>query len=207
MRHCAPVYGNLLTPVKPGPDATLVIVAGGRGIRLGTVAKGLIRLGDSTIVEHLLGESPIPCAFINSNTAETYQGLGPPIVGDVVGGRGAPGGVVTALAMASSEWVLVLGCDMPNVTRAVMTQLLEARSPTCDVVCGERRGQLEPLLGVYRRSLVHQWAPRVFEGSAQNVPGLRALLREARTTLVEVGDDSVFESVNTAADLRRIRRR
>jgi molybdopterin-guanine dinucleotide biosynthesis protein A len=197
------VYGKLLTPVKQRPSASLAIIAGGRGSRLGLQPKGLIRLGNTTIVEHLLAVSPVHCCLINSNEAEPYAFLGLPIVGDVMPHRGAPGGVLTALLMAPTEWVLIAGCDMPYVTRDVMERLVAAAGPAVDVVCCARGGRLEPLLGLYRRALWAEWLQRI---AAAKPPALRALVQGMRCTVLPVDDDSLLTSVNTPADLLQLRR-
>jgi molybdopterin-guanine dinucleotide biosynthesis protein A len=190
------VYGSLTSGVNP----TTVIIAGGQGQRLGGAYKGLIRIGNSTLIERTLAQCPEGPRLINANQAEPYAFLGLPVVADLEPGRGAPGGVVTALAMSSTDAVLVVACDMPNVTRRSMTDLLELFVEGVDVVCYERRGDLEPLLAVYRRELVHQWWPQL----ASN-PSLRGLVREARVRLIQVDDDSLLDSINRPEDLERLR--
>jgi molybdopterin-guanine dinucleotide biosynthesis protein A len=188
------VYGSRSAAVNP----TTVIIAGGAGHRLGGVHKGLIRLGETTIIEHLLAEAPPGPKLINCNAAEPYQFLDIPVVADLEPGRGAPGGVVTALAMAATEAVLVVACDMPRVTGRAMAELLALFGEGVDVVCFERRGDLEPLCAVYRRALVHRWFPLL----TQN-PSLRGLVRASRVRLIQVDDDALLDSLNTPDDLRR----
>jgi molybdopterin-guanine dinucleotide biosynthesis protein A len=188
------VYGTRAAIVNP----TTVVLAGGLGQRLGGVTKGLIRVGGLTLVERVLLEAPPGPRFISANRAEPFDFLDLPVVADLEPGRGAPGGVVTALAMSATEVVLVVACDMPNVTRLAIDQLLAAWSDEVDVVCFERRGALEPLLALYRRSLVHRWRPLL----ASN-PSLRGLIRQVRVGLVQADEDALLDSVNTPADLAR----
>ncbi|MFZ5441526.1 MAG: molybdenum cofactor guanylyltransferase [Myxococcota bacterium] len=183
--------------VKPGVPPTLVVIAGGRGRRLGGVPKGLIQLESGlTIVEHLLslGEGP---RFINTNDPEAYERFGVPLIGDLVPEKGAPGGVVTALAIAPSEWVFVVACDMPLVTREDLALLAAARRPGADTICFTREGRLEPLVGLYRQALWQDWAPRL-EGN----PSLRSLLESTHLETIESPQPHHLISLNSLDDVR-----
>jgi molybdopterin-guanine dinucleotide biosynthesis protein A len=187
-----------MVPVKEPPRVTFVVQAGGRGSRLGGLPKGLIRLENERIVDRLLALGERWPSWVVANDPWPYEDLPVPIVGDVVPGRGAPGGVVTALAIASTDWVLTVACDMPFVTQAAIDALLAAAGDDADVVCFEREGRLEPLLGLYRRTLLGAWGDAL---DAQ--PSLQGLIRAARARVLPLPDPSVLDSLNTPDDVRR----
>ncbi|HEY1086976.1 MAG TPA: molybdenum cofactor guanylyltransferase [Archangium sp.] len=191
------MYGSHDTSVKPGGPPALVVLAGGRGRRLGGVPKGLIRLANGlTVVEQLLTLARGP-AFVSANVSESYERFDVPVVGDLVPDKGAPGGVVTALAVAPTEWVFVVACDMPFVTRAMLDELERRRHPGADVVCFTREGKLEPLVGLYRRALCFDWALRL-DGN----PSLRELVDSVRVDTVESEQPHRLTSLNSPDDLR-----
>jgi molybdenum cofactor guanylyltransferase len=189
------------------PDVTLGVIAGGQGKRLGGVVKGLLEVEGRTVVERLLelgrrfGE-----VLLVANEPGPYARFGVRTVGDVVRGRGAPGGVHAALVEARTPWVLAVACDMPFVEEGVVRALLGARGPEVDVVCFTVGGRVEPLLAVYRRELAHAWGPRLREEE----PSLRDLMALCRTNplpeealrAVDPQARSVL-SVNTPEDLAR----
>ena len=187
-----------MVPVKEGSALTFVVQAGGKGSRLGGVAKGLIRLGGERIVDRLLALGAEWPRWVVANEPGAYEDLPVPVVADVVPGRGAPGGVVTALAVADTEWVLTVACDMPFVTREAIDALLAAAGPEVDVVCFERGGRLEPLLGLYRRALLEEWAAKL-----DQQPSLQGLIRSARHRVLTPGDPRVLDSLNTPDELAR----
>lgn len=188
------VYGSRDTSVK---TATRVVLAGGRGRRLGGVPKGLIRLpSGETLIERLLGLCSGFPHFISTNDPQAYEWLDEALVADLYPDRGAPGGVVTALACAATEWVTVLACDMPFLDGALLDGLEAARNPDIDAVCFARDGHLEPLVACYRRSLVFDWAPRL-EGN----PSLHALLESCRLRVLTPTDPRVLSSLNAPVDL------
>jgi molybdopterin-guanine dinucleotide biosynthesis protein A len=189
------MYGNQGFRVKSPPDWTLLVLAGGRGRRLGGIAKGLIRLpSGETVVEHLLSLTDGP-RLVSTNDPQAYERLDVPLVADLVPERGAPGGVVTGLAMATTEWVVVVACDMPLVTREMIDALLERRHAGVDVVCFTRDGELEPLLGCFRRTLCHDWAPRL-----DGHPSMKELISSARLEVVESSEPHRLTSLNSPHD-------
>ncbi|MGV3625066.1 MAG: molybdenum cofactor guanylyltransferase [Archangium sp.] len=180
-----------------GAAPTLVVLAGGQGSRLGGLPKGLLRLPDGvTVIEHLLELTDGP-AFVSTNHPEWYERLDVPLVADLQPDRGAPGGVVTALAMATTEWVTIVACDMPFVTREMLETLWQHRHPGADAVCFTRGDQLEPLVGLYRRSLVYDWEPRL-----DGCPSMRALAESVRLDTINWHEPERLMSLNSPDDFR-----
>lgn len=189
------------------PDVTLAVVAGGQGRRLSGVPKGLLRLGDSTVLDRLLTLAPLFAeVLLIANAPEPYARFGLRTVSDVVPDKGAPGGVHAALASARTEWVLAVACDMPFVSPEAVRVLLEARAAECDAVCFTVGGRVEPLLAVYRASLAGPWGERLRHGD----PSLRELLSQGHARLLPEqalqAVDAELRSlvnVNTPEDLQR----
>jgi molybdopterin-guanine dinucleotide biosynthesis protein A len=83
--------------------------------------------------------------------AEKYAGLGFPIIPDPLS-VGPLGGIHAALAASTAEWNLVLACDMPAVSGALLSELLERaeRSAADCLVPAGPSGRPEPLCAAYR---------------------------------------------------------
>jgi molybdopterin-guanine dinucleotide biosynthesis protein A len=125
-----------------------------------------------------------------------YDRFGARRVSDVEPGRGAPGGVVTALLEAATPWVLVVACDMAGVTEAAVAPL--RAEADAEVRCYQLGGRLEPLLAIYAASLGPRWRPRLADD-----PSLQELVRQARHLALEPASPRFLESVNTPDDLER----
>jgi molybdopterin-guanine dinucleotide biosynthesis protein A len=134
---------------------TLVIQAGGESRRMGQ-DKALMPFLGRPLIERVL-ERLSPLAdevLVTTNRPDSYRFLGLPLVADLIPGRGALGGLYTAVASARNALVAVAACDMPFASRelfAYQRDLLEAEA--VDVVIppsGEGHGY-EPLHAVYRR--------------------------------------------------------
>lgn len=189
------------------PDVTLAVVAGGQGRRLSGVPKGLLRVGEGTVLERLLALAPLfPEVLLVANVPEPYARFGLRTVADVVAGKGAPGGVHAALVGARTAWVFAVACDMPFVRPEAIRVLMEERGPEVDAVCFTVAGRVEPLLAVYRAALASPWEQALREGD----PSLRELLSRCRARLLPEAAlravDAELRSlvnVNTPEDLSR----
>ena len=71
------------------------------------------------------------------------------ILQDEVAYQGPLGGLVTALAAATDEWMLAVAADMPHLTPEVIRALWDLRDDADAVVPVTEKG-LEPLLALYR---------------------------------------------------------
>lgn len=91
--------------------------------------------------------------LVTTNQPDELSFLGVPLVPDLLPGRGALGGLYTALAAAHEDLVAVAACDMPFASAALLTAaagILQAES--ADVVIAKTAEGYEPLHAVYRRS-------------------------------------------------------
>jgi molybdopterin-guanine dinucleotide biosynthesis protein A len=90
--------------------------------------------------------------IVTTNRPDEYAFLGLRLVPDLKPGRGALGGLYTAIASAAHPIVAVVACDMPFASR----MLIEAASrllgeEEADVVIAQSAEGYEPLHAVYRR--------------------------------------------------------
>ena len=90
--------------------------------------------------------------LITTNRPDDYAFLNQRLVTDLKLGRGALGGLYTAIASASNPHVAVVACDMPFASAALLeaaTQLMVQEE--ADVVIARGEEGYEPLHAVYRR--------------------------------------------------------
>ncbi len=180
-------------------ELTLAILAGGAGKRLGGRAKGLLTANGVPFVERVLKLGLLCRDALIVSSDPAYDRFGVRRIEDVEPGRGAPGGLVTALLCARTPWVLVAACDMPFVTIAAAEQLIAAAHDE-DVTCFMRGAAVEPLLAVYRAALGVEWRPLLVGN-----PSLRALVSGRQLRTLEVSDAAVLDSINTVEQLATVK--
>lgn len=179
-----------------------LLLAGGRGSRLGGQDKGLMcwrgepvaaRL--TALARQLTGEVLISC---NRNQA-IYQQWADRLVGDDDADFPGPlAGILAGLRACSGTHLLVLPCDMPQLDAGLLERLgaransLPARP--CLVRAGE---QWHPLLAVIPRALLPALQSSWDQG--QRSP-LRWMLGQSHTALELPADDPRLHNANTLAD-------
>jgi molybdopterin-guanine dinucleotide biosynthesis protein A len=92
--------------------------------------------------------------IVTTNQPASYGFLGLPLVPDLKPGRGALGGLYTAIAAARRPLVAVAACDMPFASGEVFAlekELLEAETADVAIPPSEQGHGYEPLHAVYRR--------------------------------------------------------
>ena len=133
---------------------TVVIQAGGQSARMGE-DKALKPFLGRPLIQHVIDRlAPIADEIIvTTNHPDDYAFLNLRLVADLVPGRGALGGLYTAVASAASPLVAVIACDMPFASATLLetaTRLLVQEE--ADVVIFRTDEGYEPFHAVYRRA-------------------------------------------------------
>jgi molybdopterin-guanine dinucleotide biosynthesis protein A len=132
---------------------SLVIQAGGKSERMGEDKALKPFLGRPLIQQVMDRLAPIADEIIvTTNRPTDYAFLGHRLVSDLAPGRGALGGLYTAVASAAHPIVGVVACDMPFASKALIeaaTRLIVEEE--ADVVIAKTEEGYEPFHAVYRR--------------------------------------------------------
>ncbi|MCK8187773.1 molybdenum cofactor guanylyltransferase MobA [Erwinia amylovora] len=96
---------------------TGVILAGGRGSRMGGEDKGLINWHSQPLYQHVPQRlrPQVTAVWINANrNIEVYQHSGVPVIRDTLADFPGPlAGILAALQQAETDWVVFTSCDTP----------------------------------------------------------------------------------------------
>jgi molybdopterin-guanine dinucleotide biosynthesis protein A len=132
---------------------TVVIQAGGESRRMGQDKALLPFLGQPLIQRVLQRVRPLADEMlVTTNHPEVYGFLGLPLIPDLLPGRGALGGLYTALQSASQPLVAIVACDMPFASPALFAAERDILLSTkADIVIPHSGKGLEPFHAVYRR--------------------------------------------------------
>ena len=132
-------------------DITGIVLAGGRGRRMGGQDKGLVHFGGQPLVCHALEAlrgvaGPV---MINANrNAGRYRQLGYPVIPDLTGRFDGPlAGLLSAFRAAVTPYVLTVPCDTPLLTGPLLRRLTEALSPAQAAIAVAHDGErLHPVI-------------------------------------------------------------
>ncbi|MGQ9655534.1 MAG: molybdenum cofactor guanylyltransferase [Thermodesulfobacteriota bacterium] len=186
---------------------TGAILAGGQSRRMGT-DKAFLEVGGRRIIDRtveLLGPL-FPQLLLVTNNPVGYAYLGIRMVSDLLPGRGALGGLYTALFFSTTQHVFVVACDMPFLRVEVIRHLLR-QSQRWDVVVPQMGDHVEPLHAVYsRRCLPHVEA--LLQKGGRKVMDFYSSVRVLRVPEQEIRalDPELlsFRNVNTPEEIRVI---
>lgn len=187
-----------------------IILAGGRGTRMGGVDKGLVPLAGRPLVAHVLARirpqaSPIA---INANTSlAAYAGLGVPVVTDTIAGW--PGPLAGLLAgfdwlakdAPAIEWLLTVPCDAPLLPADLVSRLAAraAEAADAEVICASSGAREHPVCAIWRRSLAPILARDLAAG--QGAVGRWAAARRRLIVDFTITGADPFLNVNDQAEL------
>jgi molybdenum cofactor guanylyltransferase len=115
------------------PGITGLILAGGRGSRMGGIDKGLqnfrgLPLTQQTMMRLQLQSLPLQEVLINANrNLSAYESLGVPVWPDTIDGFAGPlAGFLTGMAHCETPLLLTVPCDTPLFPLDLVERLYEA---------------------------------------------------------------------------------
>jgi molybdenum cofactor guanylyltransferase len=193
----------------PGSDeptpATIagVILAGGRGTRMGGADKGWVRWQGRPLAEHVLARlrPQVGTVLVSANrNLPRYRALGVDAFGDdaaTFGEFAGPlAGMLAALERLPLPWAAFVPCDAPRLPEDLVARLAAAALPGRPSVarCG---GHVQPVFCLLPRALAAplRAAMRAGERRPQD------FLAKAGAALVEFEDPGAFANMNAPADL------
>jgi molybdopterin-guanine dinucleotide biosynthesis protein A len=193
---------------------TLAIQAGGQSTRMGR-DKGLVEFLGKPLITRVMGRlAPLADeVIVTTNAPESYRFLGVPLYADLKPGRGALGGLHTALACATHPLVAVVACDMPFASAGLLTfardLLLESDD---DVAIPESvDGWFEPLHAVYRREVCLPAIAQAIDADQWKLISWFPQVKVRRITSAEVvrldPSGMAFSNVNTPEELAQAEQR
>jgi molybdopterin-guanine dinucleotide biosynthesis protein A len=132
---------------------TVCIQAGGQSSRMGEDKALKTFLGRPLIQRVIERLAAIADELIvTTNRPDDYSFLNVRLISDLKPGRGALGGLYTAIASASNPIVAVVACDMPFASPTLIEAAIELLiREEADVVIAKGEEGYEPLHAVYRR--------------------------------------------------------
>lgn len=185
------------------PSCSILILAGGRGQRMGGRDKGLVPWRGEPLIAHIhrvvRGLSDDLVISCNRNQ-DAYAAYADRCVGDAEADYPGPlAGVIAGLKVVRHPWVVVLACDSPRVDQALIDGLrgLAARHDSAAMV--RQGGYWQPMFSVLPTRLL----PRLEQAWQAGERSLqRALSRESLEGLECAVDDERLGNFNSPEWLR-----
>ena len=190
-----------------------MILAGGRGTRMGRVDKGLQPFRGGTLVSHVLQRlaPQVEQVVVNANrNLPAYGALGVTVLADELSGFEGPlAGLQTGLRHCASELLATAPCDSPFFPADLVQRLHDALlQQGADLAVattletdetGHTHTQLHPVFSLMRKSALPQLDAYLASG-ARRMDGWYKSIKVAQ---VMFNDAAAFRNINTLDELQK----
>jgi len=185
-------------------DVTGLILAGGRGQRMGGVDKGWSMYRGRplivSVIERLLPQVGPLLISANRNIAR-YAELGT-VVEDATdlnteSFAGPLVGVASGLRSARTAWTAIVACDTPHLPGDLVLRLQQAALDTGAVAaCARVGGQLEPLFAIVKTNTADGLAAAIIAGER----AVHQWMTSINAVAVDFEDTHAFFNINRLTD-------
>lgn len=197
----------------PRDHITGLILAGGRGTRMGHVDKGLQPFRGTTMVAHVmqrLAPQVGPIAINANQNPDQYAAIGAPVwPDDLEGFEGPLAGLETGLRRCSTDYLVTAPCDSPFLPSDLVQRLWTAmQEQGADLALAETeeagdsgtpRIQPHPVFSLVKKSALPHLAA-FLAGGGRRMDGWYRAIKVAR---VRFDDASAFRNINTLRELQQ----
>jgi molybdopterin-guanine dinucleotide biosynthesis protein A len=187
---------------------TGLILAGGRGSRMGGVDKGLQTFRGAPMVLHVIMRlSPqVSGLMINANqNIGAYEGFGLPVWPDQLSGFEGPlAGLQTGLSHCETDYLVTAPCDSPFLPEDLVERLGDAliaqnAELAVAVTGGADARQRHPVFCLMKASVLPHLT-LFLQGGGRKID---AWYKSLNHTEVDFADEAAFRNINTLEELRR----
>src|SRR5712664_4216529 len=184
-------------------SVTGLILAGGRGSRMGGVDKGLQSFRGKRLVDHVYERfaPQVGGIIINANqNQEEYKSFGVRVVSDAIGGFAGPlAGLHAGLSVSKRPFLASVPCDSPFLPADLIERLSQRIAESGAELAGAKTGdQPHPVFSLMRRGVLDHLGDFLKNG------GRKIDAWYATLNAVEVGFDDeaeAFSNFNTLEEL------
>jgi len=198
----------------PAEDITGLVLAGGRGSRMGGVDKGLQNhLGMPLALHSLLRlQGQVGSAMLNANrNLGAYESMGVPVWPDSQADFAGPlAGMLVGLEHCETPWLVTVPCDTPNFPTNLVERLAAAaQAEDAEIAMAATREpneqgqtvvQVQPVFCLLKSSLLESLQASLDSGQRK----IDRWTAQHRCTTVVFDDSAEFFNANTMEELRRL---
>lgn len=186
---------------------TGLILAGGRGTRMGHVDKGLQNFRGAPMALHVMLrlQPQVGELMINANqNLAPYESFGVPVWPDEMQGHAGPlAGMQTGLIHCTSDYMVTAPCDSPflptDLVQRLADSLLDAGADLAVAVTGEgATRQVHPVFCLMKASLLQHLTEYLRDGGRK----IDTWYASLNTVEVAFEDEAAFRNINTMAELK-----
>lgn len=204
------VIGATIDPAQ----ITGVVLAGGRGSRMGGVDKGMQLHGGLPLAQHSLRrlQAQVGTVLLNANrNLDLYRSFGAPVVTDTIADFAGPlAGFIAAMENCHTPYLVTVPCDTPQFPADLVVRLAQAMAHgSADIAMASAKETAadgapawyrQPVFCLIKISLLPSLRAFVAEGGRK----IGAWTAQQHTVQVPFDEPGAFANVNTLAQLQAL---
>ncbi len=183
-------------------EITAIILAGGKSSRMGS-DKSLLKLGDKTLIEHVVNalRPYVSSIIIVTNNEEKFSFLNKvSFVPDIKKNQGPFIGLISGIRAIDTKWCFATSCDMPLIDGKIIDFLWKRKNGY--IASPVSNEGYEPLISLYSKDIL----PFAEDMMAENMRSINKFIATMehrgfvdkidKNELLEVFDKKVFLNIN-----------
>ncbi len=132
---------------------TVFILCGGKSFRMKS-EKGLVLFQNKPFISHVIDAVlPITKNIVLVTNSNEYDYLPYLKINDIAIDKGPLGGIYTALHYSKTEQNLILSCDIPLITTALLEDFIAKYDENVLVTVLASESKMHPLIGIYSKRM------------------------------------------------------
>jgi len=183
-------------------NITGIILAGGKSTRMGA-DKGFILLNEKPFVQYSIDAlQPLVSEIMIVSDNPDYDTLGLKRINDITKDAGPVAGISSGLEASSTEYNLILSCDIPLITSEILKNLINEIDDTSEIIQVESNGKTMPLIALYKRQVKDTFNKLLVADERR----LRVAIKtcNSKNIILEKEHEFCTMNVNTKNDLKAV---
>lgn len=187
-------------------NITGIVLAGGKSSRMGT-DKSLLVWKGKTLIEHAIDKlKPLCSKVVISSSNPVYSFTGCETWPDEPAIQAPIAGIYTCLKQTETGLNIILSCDMPLISEALLRHLLVNSIEKDVLVPVHTNGMIEPLCGIYKRII----SPAMEFAIANNNLSLNKFIQSYPSPLLLIDKnlpfytENLFLNINHPSDFEKL---
>jgi len=180
-------------------NITGIILSGGKSSRMGS-DKAMLKLNGLTFIECIINAmKPIVSKIMIVSDFDNHNYFGCQKVEDSLKDAGPLSGLYSGLKNSTTQFNLVLSCDIPLIKIEVLRKLVESDYQNFDVTQIQSDKKSMPLIAIYKKDCM----TKCLELLEQNERRLRVAVAQFKTKSIDIDSslNQYVKNVNTKEDL------
>ena len=183
-------------------NITGIILAGGKSTRMGT-DKGFLILENKSFVQYSIDAlQPLVSDILIVSDNPDYDTFGFKRVNDITKDAGPVSGIYSGLEASSTEYNLILSCDIPLITSEILKNLIEGIDETSEIIQIESNGKTMPLIALYKRQCKATFSRLLLEDERR----LRVAVNhcDVKNITINIEEHSATTNINTKEEFKHL---